>query len=224
MNDVLVIVPSRGRPDRLQTMLAAVTATSERSDVAVYLDDDDPSPYRVANPVDVIYGPCLGLVGSINAVVKACPDYAYYAALGDDHLPRTQGWDTRLVAAIEAHGGTGIAYGDDGLQGEWLPTAPLISADLISGLGWMAPPALRHMFPDNFWAELGRTLGCLLWVPDVYLEHMHFANGKAPMDATYEATNSEEAFEADHAAYKTYMREQFERDVARVRSAVATVS
>jgi hypothetical protein len=48
----------------------------------------------------------------------------YLASLGDDHRPRTKGWDRRLIDAIESLGGApGIAYGDDKLQGAALPTA-----------------------------------------------------------------------------------------------------
>ena len=216
MRDLLVITPSRGRPGRLREMLAAALSLSEaETEIAVALDNDDLESYDLyecvqlpgdTRPADgaprVIWhhGPRDTLTGWTNKLaVQYAGQYRALASLGDDHIPRTPGWDTLLLAAIDAMGGTGIAYGDDGIFGQGLPTAPVISADIVKALGWMCLPACRHMAVDLAWKDIGLGAGCLAWVPEVTVEHVHPAAGKAQWDATYAA--SEAGKEEDRAAY-----------------------
>ena len=211
MRDLLVITPSRGRPDRLADMLrATLDLSTAETDVAVAIDEDDIGSYIDARArfdgeprVKWFSGPRRTLTGWTNELAKfQGHGYRALASLGDDHLPRTEGWDTLLLAAIDAMGGTGIAYGDDGIFGERLPTAPVISADIVSALGWMCVPAVHHMCVDVGWKDIGLGAGCLAYVPEVTIEHRHPIAAKAQWDGTYLA--SEAGKEADRAAYERW--------------------
>jgi hypothetical protein len=138
------------------------------------------------------------------------------AFLGDDHRPRTAGWDRAYLTALDELG-TGIVYGDDLLQRENLPTQCAMTGNIISGLGWMAPPVLRHLFVDNFWRELGRAAGCLRYLPNVTVEHMHPAANKANWDDGYSRVNSGQVWDADEAAWNQF------RDSGPLAAAVAVV-
>lgn len=214
----LIVTPTRERPLRCHELITAWRDLSECSDLALYVDDDDSSNYDLPDDVIVVRGPRLGLVGSTNYLVNTFPHYDFYASLGDDHVPRTQGWDRMLIDALGEQ--PGIAYGDDLLQGKYCPTAPLMSAAIVHGLGWMGPATLRHMFIDRFWEALGNALGRLIYVPDVIIEHLHPAIGKAESDATYEASNNEAAFDEDHRAFLAYMDTAFAADLLRVQQAL----
>jgi hypothetical protein len=131
-------------------------------------------------------GPRDTLAGWTNQIaVRFAGEYRYLASLGDDHLPRTQGWDRLLTEAIGKMGGTGIAYGDDTIMSERLPTAPVISSDIVQVLGWMCAPGMRHMCIDIAWKELGLAAECLAYVPGVTVEHRHWGVGKSEFDTTY---------------------------------------
>lgn len=232
MRDLLVIVPSRGRPGRLRAMIDACLSLAEAdTDIAVGIDDDDPAAgeyeefLRAFPPGYLFYTKAerrtLGMW--TNRIAAANVDqYRAFASLGDDHLPRTEGWDGLLLEALDNLNdtGTGIAYGNDLHQGEMLPTAPVISSDIVDALGWMCEPSLAHMYLDNVWRDLGRAAGCLAYVPGVVIEHCHPDAGKAVADGTYAGSRAGE--EADRQAYERWRRERMGIDVTKVRAAMAT--
>jgi hypothetical protein len=123
--------------------------------------------------------------------------------MGDDHRPRTLGWDQTLLYAATTDGaGPGIAYGNDLLQGANLPTQVCIDARIVELLGNMAPPQLTHLYVDNYWKALGEGAGCLRYCHNVVIEHMHPVAGKAAMDAGYERVNSGEMYARDESALR----------------------
>jgi hypothetical protein len=221
VRDLLVIVPSRGRPDRLAAMLAATLGLSGMdTDVAVCLDDDDVPPYeQVSLDTDMRVswhaGPRDTVAGWTNTVAAAQAGYyRALASLSDDHVPRTPGWDRLLLGAIDGMGGTGFAYGDDLLQGEIIPTAVVVSSDIVRALGWMCEPAHRHYWIDNVWKDLGQGAGCLAYVPGVVIEHCHPGVGKGAWDATYAAEAARDG--EDEAAYREWRAGRMAGDVATV--------
>lgn len=122
--------------------------------------------------------------------------------MGDDHRPRTPGWDDRFRICMSA--GPGIVYGNDLLQGEIMATAVAMTSDIVTTLGYMAPPALIHLCLDLVWMDWGRGTGRITYLGDVILEHMHPANGKADIDAGYIECNSSAVSTADATTYYDY--------------------
>lgn len=214
MRDLLVIVPSRGRPAAVRELRQAMKATARaQTDLLVAFDDDDPcagayeKQRRAArgNPrVLWAHGPRAGLAEWTNRLAAVhAGSYRALASLGDDHRPRTVGWDEKLLAALDDTGGTGVAYGDDLLMGERLPTAAVVSSDIVAALGWMCEPSLRHYCVDNVWHVLGASAGCLHYLPDVVIEHLHPLRTGRPPDATYRAAGAHMG--ADHEAFQWWL-------------------
>ena len=86
---------------------------------------------------------------------------------------------------------------------ERLPTAAVISSGIVTALGWMCLPSLRHYCVDNVWSVLGSSAGCLHYLPDVVIEHLHYLRtGKVP-DITYRA--AEARADADHSAFRHWL-------------------
>lgn len=203
--DILVIVPSRGRPEATLDFYKSFIETATNSDLCFGLDDDDVEYPRIPG---VIYevNPRLRMNGTLNLIAnKYANQYKYIAFLGDDHRPRTQGWDQLLVDSIKDLK-NGIAYGNDLFAGETLPTAVLMDSSIIKTLGYMAPPPLIHLYMDNFWRDMGNELGTLRYLPDVIIEHMHYMNGKAAPDFTYMQANDQLVSYKDHQSYNEYIR------------------
>lgn len=220
MKDLLVLVPSRGRPGRLRDMLTeSLRLSGAETDIAVAYDEDDPARLEylqlgadLADQHRVFWhtGPRDTLSGWTNWLAgrhARSRGYRAVASLGDDHVPRTEGWDKALLDAIEAMGGTGIAYGNDLLQGEKLATAPVITTDIVAALGWVCLPSLKHYHVDDVWTILGREAHCLAYVPEVTIEHMHPGAGKAGLDATYTDTGGWAGFQLqEHPDYREFKR------------------
>ena len=222
--DLLIITPTRGRPDNLKRLLETVHATARAAThVIAGVDDDDPELLAYHAVMDAHGGegdllrvaPRMGLVAWTNAIAADYVDsYSYLASLGDDHVPRTKGWDAALIRAIEDMGGTGFAYPWDGVR-EDIPEAVVMSSGIVAALGWMCLPELSHWYPDNVWADLGRGAGCLRHCRAVWVEHAHPVTGKAPGDKTYQESAVKIA--EDKAAYQQWRAERMAADIAVVR-------
>lgn len=212
-DDLLVIIPTRGRPQAVPEVLQAWRDTGATADILFAIDEDDPQrnaylQHQRIDPDDQFVHtfftwPRLRLCGTLNqAATELAPAYRYLAFLGDDHRPRTVGWDARFRECLS--GGPGIVYGNDLLMSERMPTAVAMTSDIVQTLGYFAPPVLTHLCLDLCWLDWGRGMQRITYLDDVVIEHMHPANGKAQLDAGYEECNSPEQVSADSAAYYAY--------------------
>jgi hypothetical protein len=226
MTDLVVIVPSRGRPENAQALTQHFANTRVAAHLVFAVDEDDPrhGEYADVKPfsssIDTGGAPS-SMVRALNAsaTARALSDDPPFAIgfMGDDHCPRTYGWDKAYVDALREMG-TGIVYGNDLIQGARLPTQVAMTADIVRALGYMAPPALTHLYVDNFWRDLGTVAGCLRYLPDVTVEHRHPIAGKAEWDEGYRRVNDAAMYERDRLAYVEYQRTQFAADVAKVKA------
>jgi hypothetical protein len=213
MNTNLVILPSRGRPDKINDALEALKDNSRISDFIVAIDDDEADLYPRVEGFIYEVNPRLRMNGTLNLVANKYADkYETIYFLGDDHHVRTKGWDELLYAPIKARG-YGLAYGDDRLQGKNLATAVMMSTNIIRILGYMAPPKLIHLYMDNFWMNLGQALDCLDYVPQAVIEHMHYLAGKSEQDAQYAEVNSSEMYQKDRETYLQYVKDDLKYDL-----------
>ena len=215
-DDLLVIVPSRARPHNLRRLLRAWLDTEATADLIVCVDDDDPFlPEYLALSLPLLtVGPRQGLVAWTNeAALEFADQYRFLGSLGDDHVPRTVGWDQRLCASLER---VTFAYGDDLIQHEALPTACLMRSEVVTKLGYMCPPSLEHQYVDNCWLEWGKAVG-ICYHPTVVIEYLHPLVSKAPPDAVY--AQSQALMQPDALAFAAYMASQFTQDVRKLRSA-----
>jgi hypothetical protein len=242
MTDLVVLVPSRERPHAARELAEAFKATCTADTELVFAVDEDDSSIEhysaiAAAPVG-LNGPfvdqlhprvsvCVddeptSMVHALNgaaAVAATCfsPQPFAVGFMGDDHRPRTRGWDAAYLKALRELG-TGIVYGDDLLQRQNLPTQCAMTADIVRELGFMAPPALTHMYVDNFWLALGTAADCVQYLPDVVVEHLHPVAGKAQWDAGYVRVNDPSMYHRDGAVFADYVRDFLANDVEKVRA------
>lgn len=222
MRDLLVIVPSRGRPARLREMLTGCLELSgAQTNVIVATDADDYSgyeslsrEYKDERRVMWQSGPRQGLVAWTNFLARQClGGYRALASFGDDHIPRTRDWDVTLLGAIDGLGGAGIAYPED-LRRPDIPEAPVVSSDIVHALRWFFPPAFQHFYGDNALADIGIRTGCLVRCPEVTVEHMHWERAVADHDMTYR--QAEAGLAADAMAYEHWKAADLDKAVLTV--------
>lgn len=229
---LLVIVPSRGRPESVARVAQAWHETGAYDDAHLVfaIDEDDPryaeyygQPLPAGAPqlTFVALSEWQPMVGKLNecavAAAASNPPWAGIAFMGDDHLPRTAGWTGKVLTALTELR-TGIVYSADGIQNERLPTWWAMTPDIISTLGKMVPAPVEHLYSDNAIKELGVRAGCLHYLPDVLIEHMHPFARKADWDAGHLRVNSPEQYVKDGAAYKRWLTTQLPMDAAIVRT------
>lgn len=223
--DLAVLIPTRGRPEAAEALEEVIAETSRAETHAFFLlDKDDPTLEEYARRARVAahrwVNSSSGMVAALNRGAATARYLApALAFMGDDHRPRTPGWDVRLLEALEELG-TGFAYGNDLLQGEAMPTAIAMTSDIVRALGYMAPPALGHLNVDIAWLEWGRRLDRIRYLEDVVIEHLHPANGKAELDEGYLRVNSGEQVWRDGEAYAAYLRDDLEDDLEKLRGLI----
>jgi hypothetical protein len=189
------------------------------------IDTDDPAAesYLKSGLPIVSFDPTgrRGMTDPVNrAVAEFWDTQEVIGFVGDDHRFRTSGWDVVFRDHLRQVGG-GLAYGNDQnwVNGE-IPTQIFGSAKIWKALGWMCLPTARHLYLDNTWRVIGDSLERLFYFPDVVIEHVHPAWGKAQWDDQYRQLNDPALYGADGEAFAKWLAEQAEHDVDRVRQAL----
>ena len=214
MKEMIVLVPTRGRPSNAVELLAAHDKLSTHSEILFVIDANDPEhdqyEFEVgADKCMTIENETRGMAYPINKAASAIVkkgEYKYFAFLGDDHRPRTAGWDELLIQAMQKR--PSMAYGNDLLQIERLPTMIAMTSDIVKALDGMVPPKMKHLYLDNFWKKLGEDLGALTYLDHVIVEHMHPIAGKAKWDEGYKEVNATEVYSFDALAYQNYIQSE----------------
>jgi hypothetical protein len=216
VKELLVMVPSRGRPQSIDRLLNAMEDTC-RADthLIVGVDQDDPFLDEYLAMTDVEFEIRVGLrqvVGWLNTLaMPRLNEYEAIGTIGDDNLPQTAGWDMEILNALAD---TPFAFGND-----LYPREPGILAchvfarsETIGLLGYFALPSLRHM-ADLAWQAWGEACG-ITFLPDVILEHLHFTIGKSEPDQVY--LDASAAGGQDLIEFGRYCRDGLNADVARM--------
>ena len=219
-NDLLVMVPTRGRRENCERFLKAFTETATCSDLMFITDVDDQETYEGLDwgeAVCATLDPREYLVGKLNKTALPMADlYRVIAWFGDDCVPVTPGWDRIMLGCLDDMGGSGWVYADDKRRSD-VPEHWMCSSDVVKALGWYANPAMNHYLIDNAIAEIGKRSGLIRWCPQAVVAHEHYSvAAETEHDATYSET--EEKFGAsDLAAFQQWRADQLPMDVSVVR-------
>lgn len=189
MRDLLVAVPSRGRPASIARLAQAMKDTCTADTVlAVGLDDDDEGQYPRLPGVEYEVRSGLRRVTAWTneLAVPRAGQYRAVGSLGDDNVPRTPGWDTAILKALES---TPFAFGND-----LYPRDPgsmschiFMRSEVVQALGYAGAPSISHMYVDVGWFAWGTACG-ITYLDDVVIEHMHYSVGKSGPDEVYAAS------------------------------------
>jgi hypothetical protein len=186
LSRILVVCPSYKRQTKIAECIQAwKDTTSGKSRFLLVLESGD--TYPAISGIQVLVGQYGSVGKAMNAAVKSYPDYDFYCHINDDHHFKTPGWEEMFIDVLKDGG---YAYGNDLLQKEKLATQVCISGDIVRKLGYMAHPTLDHLYVDDYWMEIGRSIGKLHYLPDLIIEHVHPGAGKAVMDAEYQRVNT----------------------------------
>ena len=187
MKDLLLVVPSRGRPGNIARLRDAMKETCQGDTwLEVGLDADDPA--RGEYPDGVSYTVLAG-VHKVTAWcnVLAVPEasaFRYLGHFGDDNVPRTPGWDTQVMEALEK---TPFAFANDQYPGRTPGTLSchiFMRSEVVRALGYFGPPSIAHMYVDVAWYAWGTACG-ITYLHDTLIPHLHYTTGQSGHDQTY---------------------------------------
>lgn len=219
---IFVLCPSRGRPKQCKAMVDSFLLNSSCSVLKLLLDNNDPylDEYRdIIKDVSYTIEDQTTTTELINSHWQYTADcYKYFSVTNDDFIYKTKDWDLKLIKKIN---GIGIAYGNDLLAGQAIPTTSVVSREIVEALGWLQMPTLTHLFGDNVWNYIGRACGCIHYVPEVIIEHRHVFARKAEADETHNRTNSKEMYRIDEQAFIKWIKENSKEDIAKVKEVMS---
>lgn len=192
------------------------------------MDSDDPTLsqyYTLLNgfgQVLVVDPDRRGMVAALQRGWESYRDNVGYAIgfMGDDHRPRTVGWDDLYIKALRKLG-SGFVYGNDLFQYEAIPTQIAMTRDIPDTLGYLCPPEFDHLCVDVVWKDWGDAIGKIEYQPDTVVEHMHYLAAKSPFDQGYANVNNATVANHDAAAYQEYKTGRFGTDVEKLFDLIA---
>lgn len=223
---LLTLVPTRNRVENALGLLDTFYKTTSLSDSGLLfiVGTEDPRIHTYLKKIPqehLTIFPERGLVKALNYVAPSyTDDYEAIGFMGDDHRPRTHGWDSYYIDSLRSMG-YGYVYGNDLLMGERIPTQVAMSSSIIKALGFFGPPGFTHLNVDLTWKDMGDALGRIQYLPDVVIEHMHPAVDKAANDKGYQWANSPEMVRVDGLEYDRWKKYDFRNEVMRVDTAHA---
>ena len=217
---ILAICPSMGRPKLFRRMVDSFSKTkSLNTHLIASFDDED---VELENYLDICAEYHVNSLSSFgdnvthhfNNAFQAFRDYDYFHMTNDDVIYKTEGWDKTLTDVLIEK--PGISYGDDGFQGQNLPTFPMISGDIVRAVGYLQMTLLHKFSGDDVWREIGSMARCLYYVPEVKIEHHHFINGKRDNDdKEYQKT-----YNHDRMMFANWLANYSIKDIRHVRKVV----
>jgi hypothetical protein len=187
VRDLLLVVPSRGRPGNIARLRDAMRETCQGdTHLRVGIDTDDPAFDSYPGGVTYVVRDNLRKVTAWcnELAVPYTDDYRYIGHFGDDNVPRTVGWDTQVMAALEK---TPFAFANDQYPSRVPGTLSchiFMRSEVIKALGYFGPPSISHMYVDVAWYAWGTACG-ITYLHDVLIPHLHYTTGAGAHDQTY---------------------------------------
>ncbi len=208
------LIPSLNRPHLLKNFFDGYKKTEGSTPGMVLVDKTDPKKddylkleYPKGWTLVLTNGVTMG--DKVREVWHQIKDLDWVGLLNDDHIPRTQGWDKKVLSLLT---GSNIIGTNDGPTPDkpWKAPGKLCGATCWSGkvlrtVGYMFPEGLHHLFIDDVWEFLGGRAQNIQIMMDVCVEHNHAYIHKAE-DDTHKQVNSQESWKRDHEAYQAWHR------------------
>lgn len=124
----------------------------------------------------------LGLCGALNWAFEKFPNEPWYGLIGDDMVPKTQGWDARMLAEITPT--TMVSCNDNWQAEHGRLTVYMVGGDILRALGYWMPPGMWHCYSDDFWEAIGNDFKIWKFLKDVIVETISPHKGDIAQDDT----------------------------------------
>jgi glycosyltransferase involved in cell wall biosynthesis len=177
-----LIVPTRGRPQMLQRMLASAAATArnpERLEVVLVTDEDNPAGTHRISRLDIkeVAGPPGRTMGELNNAGYAASSGEFVMLLNDDVVIRTRGWDREVLHCFQRFPDpVALIHVNDTLIRDYLCTFPILSRAYCEFIGGICPVEYERYRIDDHIEDVFNMLSWLgvrrtIYLPDVVFEH-----------------------------------------------------
>lgn len=193
---ISILCPTRGRPELFERMLKSMHELSEFSDtfeVLGYVDNDDPcrTDYdTLITMFDLLIVDEPRSVGEAWNVLAQQAQGDYFLMGNDDQVYMTPHWDRLLLDILSERmpkDGMFVAWVDDKTGKAARRCAfPIVSRKWYETLNYFTPECFNFLYHDTWIWDIGKRLDRTFYIPEIVIEHRHFAFKKADYDDTYQ--------------------------------------
>ena len=199
--NVLVKLPSRERPARLQdAVLAMLNKATFRPNFLFAVDTDDLTvPHYWLNTIGAVaIGPRASKIEACNRLVEDM-NWDIVVLTSDDMLCQVQGWDDIIRQDMATHfpDTDGCLWYPDGHQ-DRLCTLPVMGRKYFDRFGYIYHPSYQSLWADNEQHQVAKGRGKLWRSDKVLFQHMHPGWGTAKMDPLYQANNKHDKMDREN--------------------------
>jgi len=219
---IAIVSPSRKRPKELLRFYNSVCETVNGNyeiDFLVGIDDDDPTvldyydifhsmvKHKIPKVNVLLYQDRLPSVGHIwNALVNIRPERTradIFIMANDDLVYDTYAWDDLLVAKVKSldHPYHVLWFNDKHNEANHC-AFPIVTKQWISAIGYFTPECFQFFYHDTWVFDVAKRAEVEVYMPDVTIQHLHFAFGTAPYDNTYGINRDNGQNTSDNLIYK----------------------
>jgi hypothetical protein len=195
---ISLLLPSRGRPDLVKRFIQSILDTAihpEAIEVILYLDNDDAENYANLLFPRIKYHCIVGenlTMGGYNDQCLAKSSGNIIMLVNDDLVIRTHGWDEKLREFDNSiPDKIYLVYVNDLFKSNIICTFPILSRRVCELIQDPYPVIYRGAFIDLHVMDIFKRLQKkgqkrIYYLADVVFEHLHYLNGKAKLDKTYQ--------------------------------------
>lgn len=192
-----ILCPTRKRVvflDRYIQSILTCADNPQRCTFHFFLDEDDPDTKkylddRIAKDnLRVKYQ--IHAHGSVvlsdmwNKLYETCDDEIVMIS-GDDAIMRSPHWDSSVAGIFDqVPDKICLVYGRDGIHDQKFATQFFLHRNWIETAGYIFPKCYTADWADTWVFEVSKMLQRSIFIPDIFLEHMHWSVGKSDMDET----------------------------------------
>jgi len=224
---ISILCPTRKRPDnmtRLYQSILDTAANSKAIELIFYIDTDDHESLARAGRMsaylkDIKVTYIKGARILLSQMWNKCYGISSGQIIGficDEAVFRTKGWDVKVTDTINSYDDRIVlVYGRDGIQDHREFGAYFfVHRNWPETIGYLAPPYFSCDFNDSWLNEVAKRIGRHKRI-DMFIEHMHFAKGKAVKDETSKERIKRGKFDNVRAQYAALAPQRTE-DVAKL--------
>ena len=199
---ISILTPTRQRVNRLSEFVMSVyqhTEEKNRVEMLMYVDRDDPTKEQYLDfmlhcksefpdflKVHIVFDEPKSVSKSWNDLyARSTGDIIIMG--NDDLLYRTPSWDKMVeVESNIFKDDIYCMWMDDRINRENHCAFPIVSRKWCETLGYFTPGVFYFGYNDTWVFDIAKRVGRCRFLGGVVAEHMHFTQGKAPTDATYQ--------------------------------------
>jgi hypothetical protein len=192
-----IFCPTRKRVNslvRLMNSIAMSAKNPKRVSFHLYVDSDDTETLqfieqaKAESPLEifaVVEPPNTRPLSDTYNILFEDSKIDVMMQFGDDTIMRTQDWDVLIDEAFQKYDDRLIlAYGHDGIHNEGFAPHYALHRNWIETLGYASPPYFTADWSDAWMFEIAKTIKRNIFIPELMIEHMHWTQGKSPVDET----------------------------------------